>query len=618
MNSIGKPLHVAFYMHDLSGGGVERMRLSLIAALRAHGIVVSLVLGRRRGPLERELPADLPVVDLQASRTMYEIPGLARFLRQCRPDILVSSLDHNNIAALIAHAWSGLATRLVICQHNALSAERSLGWKYRLVPLAYKLLHHSADAIVAVSRGVANDLCDFANMPRSKISVIYNPVIGPDFAAQSDGAAPHPWFVARTCPVFVFIGRLTAQKDAVTLLLAMQRLLRRQKARLILVGAGEDLGKLRSMAEQRDIGHAVEFVGFQSNPLPWIRHADALVSPSRYEGLGNAIIEALACGTPVIATDCPHGPAEILLEGALGTLVPVGDFEALAEAMARVGHDNADQASLTSRATAFTASACAAAHIKLFEKVVAGRNRSVQAFGVELSPLRADQVADTIVCDHNPQSVKLMVTPNIDHVRLLRRRDFAAAYATAHFVCPDGFPVLLYARMRGLHLTTRVTGCDVFKALLRHPDLAKHRIYCLVESAATMDRARDWFAARDLETKVEIACAQAGLARSQEGQVALVQRICDFAPTILVLTLGAPVSEEFAHRHRHLLPPCWILCVGQALRIELNLVRRAPPLWRRLGLEWLWRVCSEPARLSGRYARALLWFPVAIWHDLLA
>ncbi len=616
MGCVKKPIHIAFYMHDLSGGGVERMRLTLIAALRAKGLAVSLILGQRNGPLESEIPQDLSVFDLHASRTILEIPRLVSFLRQNRPDILISSLDHNNIAALIAHAWTGFVSRLIVCQHNALLAERKSGWKYRLVPFAYRILHRFADAFIAVSRGVANELCDVAKLPRAKISVIYNPVIGPDFEARANVGAPHAWFVNRSCPVFVFIGRLTTQKDVVTLLLAMQRLLRRQDARLIIVGGGEDLEKLRQMAEQRAIHYAIEFVGFQCNSLPWIKHADALVSSSRYEGLGNAIIEALACGTPVIATDCPHGPAEVLLEGTLGTLVPVGDFEALAEAMAQIRLGYVDKTSLHARAAGFTASTCAQAHIRLFERILSDRKHAVQALGMELSPLSALQIGQTIVGERDLRSVKVMVTPNIDHVRLLRRQAFADAYANAHIVCPDGFPVLLYARLRGLHLTNRVTGCDVLAAVMQHPDLDKHRLFCVVESYSTLEAARRWFCAQGLCDRVEVACVRPGLSDDTAAQITLVQRICSFAPTILVITLGAPVSEEFGHLYRHILPPCWIMCVGQALRVQIRLARRAPAALRWAGLEWFWRICCEPTRLLARYARALLWFPIAVWLDI--
>jgi N-acetylglucosaminyldiphosphoundecaprenol N-acetyl-beta-D-mannosaminyltransferase len=446
--------------------------------------------------------------------------------------------------------------------------------------------------------------------------VIYNPVIGQDFHQQSQAEPPHPWLAEKICPVFIFVGRLSAQKDVFTLLAALQMLLKRCKGRLILLGDGEDEASLRRDAIRRGIAHAVAFAGFQINPLPWIRHADALVSSSRYEGLGNAIVEALACGTRVIATDCPHRPSEVLLEGELGVLVPVGDAEAMADAMAHIETAWVDPAKLRARAASFTAAACAEAHLALFRRIMVGRGRIVHALGMDLSPLSVQQVVNAIMQEPGAGGPRILVTPNLDHVRLLRRPDFAAAYATAHLVCPDGLPVLLYARLRGLKLRARVTGCEVFGQLMRHPGLRLQRLFLVVESTTTETAARAWAAGLGIADRITIAVAPPELMSDASAQNALVRRICEAGPTILVMTLGAPVSEVFVHNHRHALPPCWALCLGQALRVELQLAQRAPLVWQQLGLEWLWRLRHEPRRLLGRYVRDLAWFPVAVWRDI--
>ncbi len=604
-------------MHDLSGGGVERMRLTLIAALRASGLDVTLVLGKKQGDLVYLLPSNLKVVELGTRRTILAVSKLVRFLRQAKPDILVSSLDHNNIAAMLARCLSGTSARLIVCQHNALSIECRSGWKYRLVPWAYWALQHYTAAMIAVSCGVAEDLSRVAWLPLSKISVIYNPVIEAGFFKRSSGCAPHIWLGRKDCPVFVFVGRLTAQKDVLTLLAAMKIALKRCKVRLIVIGQGEDEEHLRRFACKMGIAHAVAFVGFQTNPLPWIRHADALVSSSRFEGLGNAIVEALGCGTQVISTDCPFGPAEVLLEGRLGRLVPAGDPSALAEAI--LNHDPlyCEPAELLARARDFSASACAQAHIELFKSITRAQKKVVHALGMNITPLRADEVVDAVIGEVTTEAVRLVVTPNLDHVRRLRHSEFAAAYASAHFVCPDGLPVLLYARLRGLMLPGRVTGCDVFARLIRHDGLRFHRLFLVVESRCTALAASQWAVRVGLAERLVVAVAPSGLDADESAQLALVQRIALAAPTILVMTLGAPVSEVFVHRHRESLPPCWALCVGQALRVELSLIRRAPALWQALGLEWLWRLGHEPRRLLSRYARSLAWFPVAIWRDLV-
>ena len=366
---------IAFYMHDLSGGGVERMRLSLIAELRARGQAVSLVVGRRQGALAGQVPADLDVVELGCSGVLASALALARVLRRKRPDVLVASLDHNNIAAMLAGTLACTGTRVVVCQHNALSAERAAGWKYRAVPWLYWLLQSRAHGVVAVSHGVADDLAQAAGIPRGRITAIYNPVIGADFAARAAGPAPHPWLAETAAPVFVFAGRLTAQKDPLLLLQAFALLRQSADARLILLGEGPLLPTLQAEADRLGLAGAVLFAGFQANPLPWIAHAAGLVLASRYEGLGNVLVEALACGTPVVATDCPHGPAEILAGGAFGALVPVGDAALLADAMARTALAPRDRGRLQARAGCFTAAACADAHLALLQGVADRRAR---------------------------------------------------------------------------------------------------------------------------------------------------------------------------------------------------------------------------------------------------
>ncbi len=605
---------IAFYMHDLSGGGVERMRLALITELRARGLEVTLILARRQGVLAALLPPDLPVEVLGSRGMLGGVGPLARTLRRMRPDVLVASLDHNNVTALLARLVARVPTRVVICQHNALSAELSMGWRYRLVPWLYWLLQRAAHGVVAVSQGVADDLAAVAGIARGRITVIYNPVVGPDFAQRTVGPAPHLWLAERACPVFVFAGRLTPQKDPALLLDALALLLPHRPARLIVLGEGPLLPALRAQADRRGIGSRVGFVGFQANPLPWIRHAHALVSSSRYEGLGNVIIEALACGTAVIATDCPHGPSEILLGGAVGRLVPTGDAAALAAAMQASIDDVASTACMTARAACFTAAACADAHQAMFERLL--QPAPIDALGLRFAPLRAEQVLEQITGEAATDTVRLVVTPNLDHIRLLRRPGFAAAYRSAELTCPDGFPVLLYARLRGLALSARVTGCELFHQLAHHPSLPAQTIFIVVESKQSEWAAIAWAARLGLTGRIRVALAPPGLAGNAAAQAKLAADIRLARPTILVMTLGAPVSEEFVHRQRGVLPPCWALCVGQAVRVELGLTQRAPAAYRRLGLEWLWRIGQEPRRLLGRYAKALAWFPVAVLRDL--
>jgi N-acetylglucosaminyldiphosphoundecaprenol N-acetyl-beta-D-mannosaminyltransferase len=212
--------------------------------------------------------------------------------------------------------------------------------------------------------------------------------------------------------------------------------------------------------------------------------------------------------------------------------------------------------------------------------------------------------------------VRLVVTPNIDHVRLLQRPHFAAAYDAASLVCADGFPVALYAWLKAAAPLRRVTGCDVLHDMVRHPALASRRVMVVAESWATQLALRDWLAPRGLSRSWRAAVAPRRLGTDPAAEASLVAAIVAFAPDILVMTLGAPVSEEFVYRHMADLPPCWALCFGQAVRVEIGLMDRAPLALRWLGLEWFWRALREPRRLVPRYIRAALWFPRAVAQDL--
>ena len=415
-------------------------------------------------------------------------------------------------------------------------------------------------------------------------------------------------------PTFVFAGRLTEQKDPATALRALAVLRRQCAARMLVLGDGPLRGALNAEAAALGLAGSVEFVGFQTNPLPWLRHAAALVSASRYEGLGNAIVEALACGTPVVSTDCPHGPAEILLGGLHGHLVPVGDPGAMARAMHVCIEARPQPGALAARAASFTTAACAQAHQTLFDRLL-DAGAKVHALGMAISPQRAGQIVHRVLSEPATR-VRMVVTPNLDHVRLLRRPDFRAAYRDAEIVCPDGFPVLLYARLRGLKLSTRVTGCELFALLARDARLALHRVFLVLESETTASAAKAWSAARGLSDRVTLYVAPPRLLADPSAQAEMVAAIRRASPTVLVMTLGAPQSEILVHRHRDALPPCWALCVGQAVRIELGLVARAPAGWQRIGFEWLWRMRQEPARLVRRYGQALAWFPAAILLDV--
>jgi glycosyltransferase involved in cell wall biosynthesis len=369
-----KRFGVSIFLNDLTGGGAERQTLTLARELNARGVAVDLVLHQLRGELVDLIPAGVDVINLDRPRTRHDIAPLAKHLRQRRPDILLANIDHKNIAAILARMLSATRTKAVITQHNPLAGELSQdGREYRIVTPSYRILRPFISAAVAVSDGIARELIKLAGFPEKKVVRIYNGVIGPGFGPRATMQVEHPWFLDDRAPVFVSAARLVPQKDHETLLRAMAIYRQNSAGRLIILGTGPLRDYLGQLARDLQIADAVDFVGFQENPLPWFRMADVFVLSSRSEGFGIALAEAMGCGTPVISTD-GHGPAEILDRGRYGVLVPPQSPAALAAAMASANEMRRRFPSdaLKARAAAFSDEACAAQYLSLFHRLVIG------------------------------------------------------------------------------------------------------------------------------------------------------------------------------------------------------------------------------------------------------
>jgi glycosyltransferase involved in cell wall biosynthesis len=368
-------LCVAISMQDLAGGGVERQTLTLASELQASGVTVTLLVNQAVGELRDAVPGSIRLIDLQCRRTSRAIPSIARFLRRERPDVLLANLNHNNIAAVLGNVLAGMPAQVVICQHSVLSSAylRTKGWSHRVTPLIYRMILPGFVKAVAVSMGIAGEFRTITHIPQGKIAVIHNPVIGADFEARTQQQVAHPWLDDPSRKLFVTAGRLVPIKDHETLLRALALYRRHHNGRLLILGSGPLQDTLRALAVDLGVQDAVDFLGFQDNPLPYFRHADAFVLSSYAEGFGNVLVEAMGCGTPVIATNCEHGPAEILDDGRYGVLVEPRNAQALADAMGRVSELAAlwPAALLKARAAAFSTTACVSAYLQLLWSVTA-------------------------------------------------------------------------------------------------------------------------------------------------------------------------------------------------------------------------------------------------------
>jgi glycosyltransferase involved in cell wall biosynthesis len=345
---------IALYLPSLRGGGAERIMLTLANAFASRGLDVDLVLAGATGEYLSEVSPDVRLVDLRASRVMISLPALVRYLRRERPGILLSAMSQANVIAVWARVLSGMSTRMVVSEHNTLSQSLryATGMRIRAMAWAMGPSYLRADEVIAVSNGVAADLAREVGYPIERIHVIYNPMDLTRIHQRASASMDHPWFAPHEPPVILSVGRLTPQKDFPTLLRAFSVLRKTHAARLMILGEGALRAELESLARQLGIETDVSMPGFVDNPYAYMARAQLFALSSRYEGLPTVLIEALACGCPVVSTDCPSGPAEIIEDGKWGQLAPVGDIEALARAMTAT-LDEPVHRDVTSRAAEF-------------------------------------------------------------------------------------------------------------------------------------------------------------------------------------------------------------------------------------------------------------------------
>jgi glycosyltransferase involved in cell wall biosynthesis len=324
---------LAVFLPNLDGGGAERVIVDLVTALAAAGHRVELVLATRRGPYLADVPPDVPVVDLGRARVASALPALAGYLRRRRPQALLATLEHANVAALIA-AWAAPGTRVVVREANTAPQDLAAdGGRGRLIGWAMRRLYPRAHRVVAVSEGVARALRDDLGVPAERVVVIGNPVVTPRVLAGARRAPAHPWFGDGGPPVVLGVGRLAPQKGFDVLLRAFASARARRPCRLVLLGEGGERPALEALAASLGVAEAVALPGFDPDPFPSMAAAGAFVLSSAWEGLPNVLIQAMALGTPAVATDCPSGPAEVTDGGRLGRLVAVGDVAAMADAI---------------------------------------------------------------------------------------------------------------------------------------------------------------------------------------------------------------------------------------------------------------------------------------------
>jgi glycosyltransferase involved in cell wall biosynthesis len=302
-----------------------------------EGVSVDLLLDDPRIPEVARLSRKIRVVPLLGSNPLLKVPSLIRYFKTQSPAVILCNREPANRAAILARPFGCDSTRIVVRVGMTLSMAlgRRGPVKRWLRKSAIVACYRRADAIIANSDGVAKDISAVTGIPMASIHVVHNPTVSRTMFEEAEAPLGHPWFCPGGPPIILGVGRLARQKDFPTLLRAFAKLRAKRPCRLVILGEGKERENLVSLASHLGIQTDVELAGHVSNPFSFMKRAALFVLSSAWEGSPNVLIQAMALGVPVVATDCWSGPRDILKNERFGPLVPVGDADALAEAMAR-------------------------------------------------------------------------------------------------------------------------------------------------------------------------------------------------------------------------------------------------------------------------------------------
>ena len=342
---MNKSKPIAFLLPDLEWSGLGRVAVNLAKEISSRGISVDLVVGSATGVFLKEIPPQIRIVDFERQiqprlqSALKILLPLRRYLQIEKPTALVCYLYTCNVVTLMAKMLVRSKVKLVLVEQIILyekQEKKQQKLQERFLPILMRWLYPSADKVVACSQGLARDLEIYLGFNHGKIDVIYNPVIDEKLAEKANLFVEHPWFNKGEIPVVLGAGRLVRQKDFATLIRAFALVKKEQKVRLVILGEGQLKNQLLTLVGQLNLENDVVILDFVENPYAYMAKSAVFVLSSGWEGFGNVVAEALAAGAPVVSTNCPSGPAEILDNGKYGELVSVGDSQGMAEAILRV------------------------------------------------------------------------------------------------------------------------------------------------------------------------------------------------------------------------------------------------------------------------------------------
>lgn len=335
------PPRIALLFATSGHSGVDRVVANLVREFAHHPFQFDLLTLRGHGPYIDDLPANVRQVPLRAAHRNTALPALIAYLLRHRPQALYTASHRLNRTALLARRLvrPGMPVAIRMGMSIAATLAEMKPARARRLQRSMRRWYPQADAAIAPSQGVGQDLRTLADVPADRLHVIPNPIVTPDLLEQAAASLDDPWILdgrAQEIPVILAAGSLEPRKDFATLIRAFATLRQQRPARLIILGEGRERANLERLAEDLGVVQEVRLPGFQTNPYAWMARANVFALTSRREGSGAVLVEALACGTAAITTDCPTGPADILERGQLGPVVPVGDAEAIARGLGQL------------------------------------------------------------------------------------------------------------------------------------------------------------------------------------------------------------------------------------------------------------------------------------------
>ncbi|RQG93045.1 glycosyltransferase [Natrarchaeobius halalkaliphilus] len=330
-------VEATFFTHNLGVGGAQRVLVNLSTELAKRGREIEIVVHTDKGKLASEVHDDVNIYYTNTPNFVPTIRSLRSYLRDRHPDVLLSTVNIANLAAIIAGKTTNTDTHHVVRMANTPSKKaqdyENKQIRHKVVPYMMRGLYPLSDEILAVSAGLKDDLVQSYGIDPSKIRVIYNPTVTQAVFEKAEQPVDHRWLDDPSQDVILGVGSLIKQKDFETLIKSFCRVQQRIDAKLLILGKGNQRDALGRLVQDLGLTSQVDLYGAVANPYSYMANADLFVLSSRWEGCPNVLIEAMACDTPVVSTDCPNGPREILRNGEYGPLVPMGDSNTMATAI---------------------------------------------------------------------------------------------------------------------------------------------------------------------------------------------------------------------------------------------------------------------------------------------